>query len=85
MGPKQKIKFMVVINLSGLHKNIRKVKYINNGWWAKCGNVIYVENIDGCWSRMFDTLKDAEIFLAGAKFFRDFMCQGYFIERKHDE
>ena len=84
------IKFMIRINLTGLHGQVHKMKYFHSSlsWYDESGDIGWSKDDkdrEGCWSRMFDTLEDAEIFLAGAKFFKGFMCQRYFAERNYDE
>ncbi|KKM69061.1 hypothetical protein LCGC14_1454600 [marine sediment metagenome] len=81
---------MVRVNLSGLHEQVHKMKYFHNsmGWYDESGDIGWSENDkdrEGCWGKMFNTLEDAEILIAGAKFFRNFMCQGFFTERNYDE
>jgi hypothetical protein len=69
-------KYMVRINLSGLHNRVYVLfKDKNNDWYTKCGNFGSDEDYDGCVSKVFDTEQEAKLFLSGAKFFRDFMEQ----------
>jgi len=83
-GNKNKIQFMIRINLSGLHE-IRKMKYFKDcaAWYDRSGDISWrkgQEDTVGCWNKIFDNIRDAETFISGAKFFREFMCQGFFTQ-----
>lgn len=71
-------KWLVVVNLSGIHGPIKLIKMSDGRWWDRSGNWDYKpgqEKSFGYEAAAFDSERDAKLFWRGARMVADSLIE----------